>query len=333
MENVQTNLADNGVLSTAQIAVLLSAIAYSKEPQQDIDSYLPGWKIVWNGNQTIDGNYAFIATDPKEECYVLSIRGSLPPSEVFKCWDSFANWILEDLNVIKQVNWPYVTSGNALVSWGTSIAFNNVLNMQDSLGSQQLIFDYLKEKAVTSGKQVIITGHSLGGNIANSYASYFVTSLEREGYTYSKTALYTFAAPAAGNGDFAVDLDHKIPAAWHYENTNDIVPKFPVSLSILLIAFLYIPAPAASEITVTLYGKTFSLREAISLLAGAFYLLHYQQQSRNYNVFPNPLDEAYENNTVEDWLEQAGSQHALSNYANYLGVKLDSKLDRLSRII
>lgn len=99
------------------------------------------------------------------------------------------------------------------------------------------------------------------------------------------------------------------------------------------MAFLYVPAPAASAITVTLYGKTFSLREAISLLAGAFYLLHYQQQSRNYEVFPNALNEAYTNNTVKDWLSQAGSPHALSNYANYLGVKLDSKLDRLSRII
>ena len=34
-------------------------------------SQLQGWKIVWNGQQTTDANYAFIALDPTEEIYAL----------------------------------------------------------------------------------------------------------------------------------------------------------------------------------------------------------------------------------------------------------------------
>ncbi|GAA3954939.1 hypothetical protein GO495_28420 [Chitinophaga oryziterrae] len=325
----------SGQTTLAQTAVMLSAVTYSTDPQQDIDTLLPGWSIVWDGIQTSDGNYAFIATDPSEEYYALAVRGSLPPFDVFDNWDAFANWVLEDLDVITQVSWPYLASGNgsALISQGAYTSFDNVLNMQDQLGSGQLIFDYLKNNAVIPGKQIIITGHSLGGNIANVYASYFVTSIAQENYTSDNISLFTFAAPAAGNSDFATDLDNKISTAWHYENANDIVPKFPASFSVLLTAFLFDPAPSASEITVNYQGYTISLREAFILLSGVFYFYGYQQPSLNYTVFPNALDENYQSNTLEDWFDQAGAQHALSNYAGYLGVTLGSQLAKQSSIV
>ena len=34
------------------------------------------------------------------------------------------------------------------------------------------------------------------------------------------------------------------------------------------------------------------------------------------------LDQRYEDTTLEAWFDQAGSQHQIFNYANYLGVKL-----------
>lgn len=319
--------------SLAQTAVMLSAVTYSSNPQQDIDTLLPGWSIIWDGIQTSDGNYAFIAIDPSAEYYALAVRGSLPPFDIFDNWDAFANWILEDLDVITQVSWPYSDSDSALISQGAYTSFDNVLNMQDQLGSGQLIFDYLKNNAVIPGKQIIITGHSLGGNIANVYASYFVTSITQEGYTSDNISLFTFAAPAAGNSDFATDLDNKISNAWHYENANDIVPKFPASFSVLLTAFLFDPAPSASQITISYEGYTISLREAFILLSGIFYFYGYQQQALNYTVFPNALDENYQSNTLEDWFDQAGAQHALSNYASYLGVTLGSQLAKQSSII
>ncbi|GAA0547923.1 lipase family protein [Chitinophaga japonensis] len=304
----------------AQNAVLLCFVTYSSDPVNDIGTYLPGWKIVWNGLQSSDGNYAFVATDAAEETYALAIRGSLPPQDVFSNWDAFANWILEDLDVITQVSWPYATTANPLISNGANTAFNNVLGMLDTLGSSVSLTDFLLDNAVKPGKQVIITGHSLGGNIANVFTSYFVSTLTKDGYSTSNVSLFTFAAPAPGNGDFASDLDAKLPAAWHYQNTNDIVPNFPVSDTIFLTGFLYVPQPAASEITVTYKGKTVSLREAFFLLAGVFLFYHYQQQSNHYTEFTASLNDQYLDNTAADWFGQAGAQHAVSNYAGFLGV-------------
>jgi len=326
---MSTNLKQ---LSTAQTAVLLSSITNSSNPSQDMDTLLPGWTIVWNGRETFDGNYAFIAADPSYTQYALAIRGSLPPNDIFDNWYEFTNWILEDLDVLTRVNWPYVTSGEALISKGTFTAFTNVQNMKDTTGAMGSIFDYLKVNAVLANKKIIITGHSLGGNIANVYASYFISALLQEGYS-ADTHLYTFAAPAAGNSNFATDLDNKLSNAWHYENRYDIVPKFPVSTSILEVASLFLPEPLAAEIMVTHDGHDFTLKEAITLLAGIFYLYDYKQQSNNYTVFSNELDNQYENNTIKDWLCQAGYQHAISNYANFLNVSLTSELAERSRVV
>ncbi|RPD41712.1 lipase family protein [Chitinophaga barathri] len=326
--NVKPNL--NGQPALAKTAVLLCAVSYATDPVTQIGTYLNGWTVVWNGAQSDDGNYAFIATDPDNEYYAVAIRGSLPPFEVFKEWAAFANWVLEDLDVITRVNWPYVASGSALISSGANRAFNNILDMTDTLGSGLSIDDYLSQNAVKNNKQVIVTGHSLGGNCANVYASYFVTSLAQAGSTFSNISLFTFAAPSAGDSGFATDLDNKLPDAWHYENDNDIVPKFPVTDTVFLVAWLYITAPSAGAITVTYKGHTISLREAFILLSGILYAYGYQQQSLHYSVFGTQVNPDYVQNTFSDWFQQAGAQHALVNYANDLGQKLPAELAEAS---
>src|ERR1044072_2216184 len=277
-------------LTNAQSAVFLSYVAYAADASKDISTYLPDWKGGWNGTQTYDGNYAFIAVDRSGEIYGLAIRGSLNPEEIFKNWDAFANWILEDLDVITQVNWPYANTSDALIASGTNTAFTNVQTMQDTMGSGLSIADYLIANVIKAGKQVIITGHSLGANIANVYASYFVTTVTQQQLSASNISLYTFAAPAAGNAAFAKDLDTKLPAAWHYQNSNDIIPNFPVSQTIVKTAFLYQPKPDASAVTVSYNGYTVSLREGFILLAGVFLFYGYQQQSNNYTTFYTELD-------------------------------------------
>lgn len=320
MQPNHNNLSNSSQPAGAQNAVLLSYVTYLTDPVNEISSYLPGWKIVWNGTQTYDGNYAYIAVDPTGDMYALGIRGSLPPQNIFDNWNAFANWVLEDMDVLTRVSWPYAATANPLIGTGTNTAFTNVLDMQDSLGSGVSITNYLVTNVIKPGKQLIISGHSLGGNIANVFASYFVTTITQSGYSASNISLFTFAAPAGGNADFANDLDSKLPSAWHYQNANDIVPNFPVSATILLNGFLYIPSPAASAITVTYKGYTVSLREAFILVAGVFLYDGYQQQANNYTIFNTDLYPDYEANTVEDWFGQAGMQHGLNNYAAYLGV-------------
>lgn len=317
---------------TPQTAVILCAVTYVTDPQTTIGEYLPGWKIVWNGIETEDGNYAFIATDADNSVYALAIRGSLPPKEIFTSWDAFANWVLEDLDVITQDAWPYATTANPLIANGTNTAFNNVANMQDSFGSAYTAGNYLSSYAVANNIPVIIAGHSLGGNIANVFSSYFVTAIAAVN-NFTETYLYTFAAPAAGNSDFATDLDNKLVTAWHYENDNDIIPKFPVFLTMIIAAALYIPAPSSGGITVTYKGVTISLREAFIGLAILLEPYGYQQQADNYTVFPNNIDEQYTANTIGDYFYQVGYQHGLDNYAAYLGITLPLDAVEKSRLV
>lgn len=310
----------------ASNAVSLCVVSYLNDPTNEIGTYLPGWKIVWNGGQTEDGNYAFIAVDPTGEQYALAIRGSLPPQDIFDNWDAFANWVLEDLDVVTQVSWPYASTTDAKIASGSSTAFTNLEKMVDTFNSGLSVTQYLLNNAVSSGKQVMITGHSLGGNIANIYASYFVSTVNAGTIPYSidNVSLYTFAAPAAGNGDFASDLDGKLLNAWHYQNSLDIIPNFPVSDTIFLTGFLYDPAPSAADISVTYKGHTITLKEAFFALSGVFLFYGYEQPQRNYTIFTGTLYGEYTANTVGEWFDQAGAQHSLVNYANFLGVKLPS---------
>jgi hypothetical protein len=313
--------APTGVPSP-QTGVILANLAYSNELASDLQAALPGWTLEWEGKVTKDGNTAFIASDPTGEYYGLAFRGSLPPFDVLKDWNAFANWVLEDMDVITEQPWPYTSSGSgAKISNGANTAFNNIQKMTNEIsgGTTDSILSYLQANAVHNNKTVIIAGHSLGGNMANVYASYFASS----NAGYNNLYLYTYAAPAAGNSDFSQDLDSKITNAWHYENLDDIVPKFPVTTSIILGAvFLYSPAPYSGDITTTYKGHTVSLRDGILLLAGALSLYGYTRQDLNYQTFPNALDSSYTANTMDDWFEQAGAQHALPNYAKYLGVTL-----------
>ncbi|HWB23986.1 MAG TPA: lipase family protein [Chitinophagaceae bacterium] len=306
---------------TPQNAVLLAAVAYLSTPVQEIGQYLPGWKIVWNGIETTDGNYAFIATDATNSVYAFAVRGSLPPFDIFKNWDAFANWVIEDLDVITRVSWSYSANSGALIANGTNTAFNNIQAMVDSFGSGQSAASYLHYNAVANNIPVMIAGHSLGGNIANIFSSYFVTAIAAH-HNFTQTYLYTFAAPAAGNEAYATDLDTKLPNAWHYDNDNDIIPKFPVFDRVLLVAFLYIPSPAASQISVMYKNITITLREGFIALAAVLEFYGYRQQANNYIIFPNGLSSQYMANTFSDYIGQVGYQHGLGNYASYLGVVL-----------
>jgi len=329
-----SNNASNGDQQTAaKNAVKLCAVANAVNATNPItdtnfNNLLPGWKIAWDGQQTAFANYAFIATDPAEEIYVLAIRGSLVDKNLID-WDDFANWILEDFNVAKQVSWQFATTANAKISNGANIGFNNLLNMRD-LGNPLLsVTDYLINNAVKKGKQVIITGHSLGGNIANVFASYFITTLTQTNLPSGNVSLYTFAAPAPGNGDFAKDLDAKLPTAWHYQSLNDAIPNFPVASDIRQLVKWYSPAPAAAAISFTnKEGKIIQLVDAINTLADLLSLTEllsmsaYKQQANNYTTFQTDLYAKAQGNTLAGWLAQAAYQHQLFNYAGYLSVSL-----------
>jgi hypothetical protein len=138
----------------------------------------------------------------------------------------------------------------------------------------------------------------------------------------------TFAAPAVGNQAFATAYDKMFTSSSRYYNSQDIVPM--ASASIISMGDLYSPAPEASSIRTTFDGHTVTLQDAIIALDGLvvaseiYYDSIYAQTNavsgsvelnKSGKLFPVTATEP-----LEQWFEQAGAQHSISNaYLPFLG--------------
>ena len=298
--------------ASIRTACALSEIVYCNDPSMRLDKYMPGWKIVWDP-EAIDGNYAFIATDGTS--YALAIRGSL----IEFSWAAFDNWIYNDLNVASQKDWDHTNNiSGARISEGTYEGWQNLNKLKDKRTGKSLI-SFLQTNAADK-KPLLITGHSLGGNLATVYASYLWKM------TNNDINVITFAAPAAGNRAFADDFNTKFPNSLRIENTNDIVPKFPVSEKVAGLGSLYSLAPAASQIDVGYKNVTVKLDKVFKTLSTALELLRitngispYVQTNGVGNLVTIKLSGNNRKNEALDWFAEAGYQHGVERYAAALG--------------
>jgi len=85
-----------------------------------------------------------------------------------------------------------------------------------------------RQLALNKGQpNVLITGHSKGGAMAALAALKWLQD------TDGKPVITTFAAPRAGNDDFAAALNKMFPNFKRYENRNDIVPHLPPHITLI----------------------------------------------------------------------------------------------------
>lgn len=318
-----------------KIAVRLCDVAGRLDPDNDIKKSMPDWSIVWSSGKVTSPNYFFIAEHESKDVYGLAVRGSVSKDNGFSSdLDVFVDWGLEDLDAALAY-WPFTSADIAAgsdkmpcVSAGAYTGFTEMLLSRNNLGILPLLTlqQALMFLTKNGDKKLIITGHSLGGNLANVYASYFAECLKRQ---FSKTAdnvsLVTFAAPASGNADFANDLDAKITNAWHLHNIHDVVPNFPVAGRLLLVSDFYKPkTPDATVIQLPSKNEPSSMtvHDFYKKMADILLLFGYQQPKNNYEYFEAKLDSRWQENTIDDWHGQVGFQHQLFNYAKYLGVDL-----------
>lgn len=332
---------------SALLSLPLCHVASSQHPLNNI-SKVPdeNWEIVWVSGEPKDPNYFFVAENKFRGLYALIIRGSVICKGVFTQWDVFVDWILEDMNA-ELVYWPFYdktkhTSNEELpcIGAGAYIAFTTMMKAKNKLpnGHHQLLHDFLIEKTGgNDNKQLIIAGHSLGGNMAKVYSSFYREMLRAQNKSADNVNLCTFAAPASGNGHFTNDLNDKIDAQIHYQNTNDIIPHFPTYDGINDVSELYDPSPAASDIIVEYNqkGEPVYLKQVLRGLAISFLPADYQQPVSDFlETFSAPLlnrdgsagndaKESYVEGELNLWLDQAGAQHQMEVYAKYgVGVKL-----------
>jgi hypothetical protein len=300
------------------LACTLSEIAYCTQPQDSLSKYLPSWKLIWNPD-AVNGNYAFAATDGKK--IAVAIRGSLLRFEK----DAFDNWVRHDLNVVVQKGWPYTDStGDAKVSQGSYEAWENMTLLKDKSTGKTLL-EFL-DSSIAANTALLITGHSLGGNLAVIYGSWLMWRFKGKKKTVNHFSIITFAAPAAGNEAFANDFNKKFPNSVRIENTNDIVPKFPVAETVGNLGKLFNPGPSASETAIDFSFISIKLSTVFSTLKltlKGFEVYNnnsvYTQTNGAGKTITIKLSGKNNNNEVADWFAEAGYQHSIEHYAAAIG--------------
>lgn len=174
------------------------------------------WSLAWTPPSYTDENYAqvFQYTDGT---YALVIQGT-----------KNLKGILEDFEVTAQVAFPYVSGGQ--IAKGTHEAMKKVLALEDASGTTLHAF----LNGLAAGSQMLISGHSLGGNAASAFAPWIAANVAAFGGSSSQpiepltqlpTSIQgiTFAPPTAGNSAIANFLNSQ-PNYQAYFNHYDVVP-------------------------------------------------------------------------------------------------------------
>jgi triacylglycerol lipase len=303
----------------------LNQIIYKDSISQILPKVASQYKVVWEPN-AINGNYAVVFKHQKNEQYCVVIRGSL--IEFSK--EGFQNWILQDFNIFNLKAWKYTdTVKRAYVSNGSSIGFDNLQQLQD-ISTQKTLEQFIK--TIPSSASLTITGHSLGGNLAQIYASYLWQQLSKT--QRAQTTIVTFGATAVGNQFFVQDLEEKFPNAMRYEIDKDIAPKFPsldkvsnITSSLGLDSILGVAGLAGEKAVLT---KVFTI---LSEGAKSLNLINeensYAQCMKHQQIITIPKTDsiAPSGNTVLNLFEDIYQYHKIDQYAKQFGVSpIDSVL-------
>jgi len=194
----------------------------------------PDWEVIWGpaiytfSEALFQSNMMYVVrqiSNPSN--LIIAIRGTNIPSII--------DWIKEDFDVWKQVDWvipeemEYSTDKTPKISKSTDrgldIVVNKLIPAKNIPGEGMGIVDFLKE--VTEEKcRITITGHSLGGALTSALALYLKErqkDWDKSGET--EINLSTFASPTIGNSAFAGYFDSQLAdKSRRIWNTLDIIP-------------------------------------------------------------------------------------------------------------
>jgi hypothetical protein len=308
---------------SAKEVVRLNQVVYKSGIIEALSKYAPGFEAVFIP-ETISGNLAFVAKKKASEQYALVIRGSV----IEFSNEGFQNFVMQDFNIFTIKAWPYTdTIQQAYISNGAWVGFQNLLQLRDK-SSGLSIKEYIEQK-IPAGSSLVITGHSLGGNLAYPMAGY----LKRELPAGKKEniQLITFGAPAAGNAAFVKDLEEKYPVAERYSTDKDIATVFPDMDKVREIAHITGLDSVLQLSKLSIPGinklKTSDLLDIAGEILKATKVINetnrYVQSQRHLRLLTVddatfPADTTY---TTESLFNKAYEFHKVDRYAGLLGVK------------
>jgi hypothetical protein len=249
--------------SEAQLLITLSGFAYldstplpgetvaeqETRMRQDIDAALRGsnyatWRVVWGpGLSANRANMLYVAGERSGSQLAVAVRGT--------DWSFWLNWLENFASLLPLVPFtsvlPSVSAGNPQIAAGTNVGLQLLLGAEASTldGHQVDLTTFLRGQGDQAG--IFVTGHSLGGCLASVLAP----SLAQQLGTAKNFKVYTFAAPSAGNRDFASYYNRLFTdaaaasTAYRMFNDLDIVPHSWATLA--AIAAYYTPAPPCPD--------------------------------------------------------------------------------------
>ena len=277
---------------------------------QKTPALTPGgvWTTLWGPAQSGDqSNLAFVAAyfpqpgrAPQSICVTIRGTNIVLGEDIW----GIISQIWQDLDATSQVPLPWTPPGiGGRIAQGTSDGLTIIRGLT-SRG--QSLGDYLRGFFATPSNANIasvVTGHSLGGCLASVLAPWMESI---RGATYKGVIQpITFAAPTAGDADFADYYSALLPTARRFQNTLDIIPLAFENLPKIPDIYSRDGLDPPNIVLGAILGWQFLLDRF-----GATY----KQPARGAQLLPGvfvPRD-------AHDWFAQALDQHSLVMYRSLL---------------
>jgi hypothetical protein len=263
------------------------------------------WRAIWVGLTASRANLAYIAqkiTNLFFGHHALCLRGTMAGSPIDTSEDMEVGMML-----------PFTAGGGpGKISQGAMEAFTDIIMGTD------LMIRLGKMESISS---LCVTGHSLGGALATTISLYLAQGHVQKGLIHP----YTFAAPTAGDADFANWFDTQFPSAKCYYNYYDLVPNAWATLADIYedpSSNPFYPNPPGPTAGAPTKGGL-EIKEIIKSIAQNVGVNSYVQPTQQ-TALNHPLEFYYTPypqgavNDVQQFEVQVGYQHANNTYLKLL---------------
>lgn len=274
------------------------------------------WRRLWGPAQDSDeANLAFVAgyyPDPNlaPQLICLTIRGTdVDVGDICGILEQ----VWEDLDAADPQPMPWALNDTARVASGTLDGLTIIQNLTaiTQTGPQTLsqFLTAFFSQGANANVTTVVTGHSLGGCLASIVAMWI-----RAHFGNYRGAIQpiTFAAPTAGNSDFAKDYNELFPLARRFQNTRDVIPLAYYDLDAINSIYQDYMLETPDPIWLGLLG----MESALDIMHAS-----YAQPAQGQQILPG----SFFLNDSTDWYAQALHQHHLATYLALLtGTQADT---------